>query len=176
MKIYLKYKKNLYTFYTVKLSESGLYIHDNSSKGDHFSYHKDGTCFIHSLGKRLHKRIRKPLKQFEGIESLSCVNMDILDFTKLQKVKSVDRLNENDFVIERTTPFCFELILSNSSFVLPELSGRIDSEYCQKKIGHLYLTLEIFNRTTKHLATLRYQPNEWVIGENAFDWIDEKWQ
>lgn len=181
MKVYLKNKSDLYTFYTIEIKDSGLYVHCNAKKGDHFSYHADGTCFHHFFGKRLNKKIRKPLNKFKGIESLSCVNMDIHDPVKmkehgLQKFKDINKLNDNDFIIERSPPFCFELILSDKPFKLPDLPERINSEYHQNKIGHLYLTLEIFNRATKYIATLRYQPNKWVTGKNAFDWIDDKWQ
>ena len=78
--------------------------------------------------------------------------------------------------MERNSPFCFEIILSKDAFELPALPERINSEYYQKKIGHLYLTLEVFENNTKYIADTRYTPNIWVVGENFFSFIDGKWQ
>ncbi len=174
MNVYIKNRNNYYRFYKITLRKSGLYIFDNTKKGDHFSYHTDGNCFIHSLGKRSHKKIRKPLNEFEGIESLSCVNVSIFVLPASEPKKP--KINSDDFVIEREAPFCFELILSNKAFKLPNLPERANSEYDQKNIGQLYLTLEVFENTTKHLANMRYNSYEWITGKNFFMWLDGKWQ
>jgi hypothetical protein len=174
MNVYIKNRDQYFRYYKIALKKSGLYIIDNSKKGDHFSYHTDGTCFHHSLGKRLHKKIRKPLNEFEGIESLSCVNVSIF-FLPDKDSKKPD-INPDDFIIDRKAPFCFELILSNMPFELPNLAERANSEYWQRKIGNLYLTIEVFENTTEHLATMRYNPNNWIPGSNFFVWMDGKWQ
>ena len=174
MNVYIKNRNNYYRFYKITLRKSGLYIFDNTKKGDHYSYHTDGNCFIHSFGKRSHKKIRKPLNDFEGIETLSCVNVSNLFLPDSESKKP--KITSDDFIIERVAPFCFELILSNKAFKLPSLPGRANSEYHQKKIGHLFLTLEVFENTAKHLANMRYDPNEWITGKNFFMWLDGKWQ
>jgi hypothetical protein len=151
-----------------------IYLIDNSPKASHFSYHTDGNCFYHSGEMRHTKKIRKPLIQFEGIESLVCANVMLFDIstreTKRPKIKT------NNFVFERNAPFCFEIILSKNTFALPAIPERINSEYQQKKIGHLYLTLEVFENNSKYIADNRYSPNTWVVGENFFVEIDGKWK
>lgn len=174
MKIYLKSGADYYRFYKVDFRKNGFYLIDNSPKAGHFSYHTDGNCFYHNGGIRNTKKIRKPLNEFEGVESLLCANIILFDIST--KVLRRPKIKIDDFVFERDAPFCFEIILSKDPFVLPIIPERINSEYQQKKIGHLYLTLEVFENNSKYIADNRYSPNNWVVGENFFVLIDGKWQ
>ena len=174
MKIYIKSGDEYYRYYKVEFRENGFYLIDNSPKADHFSYHSGGNCFYHNFGIRNTKKIRKPLNEFEGIESLVCANILLFDIST--RVTKKPKIKTEDFVIERNAPFCFEIILSKDAFVLPNIPERINSEYYQKKIGHLHLTLEVFENNTKYIADTRYNPNTWVVGENFFMFIDGKWQ
>jgi hypothetical protein len=163
-----------YRFYKIEWRPNGLYVIDNSPGASHFSYHSGGNCFYHSGGFRHCKKIRKPLNEFEGIESLLCANIVLFDISNRVTKKSI--IKSEDLVFDRRVPFCFEIILSKDPFELPSLPERKNSEVHQKKIGHLYLTVEVFENTTKYIADTRYNPNIWVIGENFFSFIDGKWQ
>lgn len=174
MNIYFKSGNEYYWYYKLELRKNGFYLIDNSIDGSHFSYHTDGTCFYHRFGKRNTKKIRKPLKEFTGIESLSCVNILMWDVSTV--VTKRPKINVDDFIIERQVPFCFELILSENPFDLPNLATRINSEIHQKKLKNLYVTVEVFENASNYIADTRYSPYTWVLGENFFMFIDGKWQ
>lgn len=174
MNIYFKTGDEYYRYYKLELRKNGFYLVDNSQRGNHFSYHTDGTCFYHYFGTRNTKKIRRPLSEFTGIESLSCVNILLLDATTLETKRP--QIKAEDFIIERQAPFCFELILSEKPFELPDLPTRINSKSHQKKLGHIYVTVEVFENASNYLMDTRYNPNKWVVGENFFMFFDGKWQ
>ena len=174
MNIYLKSGDEYYWFYKVDFLKNGFQLIDNTPVGSHFTYHTDGNCFYHSGKNRHTKKIRKPLNEFEGIESLLCANVMLFDIST--KVTKRPKIETNDFVFERNAPFCLEIILSRDAFILPVLPERKNSEYQQMKIEHLYLTLEVFENNSKFIADNRYSPNNWVLGENFFVGNFGKWQ
>lgn len=71
--IYLRLQDKYLSLFKFKLNNSGLYLIDQSRHGNHISYHSDGITFYHNYGKRYMKKIRKPLQDFSGIESLKTI-------------------------------------------------------------------------------------------------------
>lgn len=172
-KVYIKNPTGLYKLFKFQLTPKGLYKIDNTTQGDHFSYHSDGTCLYTMLGKKRVKKIRKPLNDFSGVESLSCVSIMAANY--IDEPLSV-KIKKNDLLIEEEAPVCIETILSTEPINLPSLQERLDSKIFFKKIGHLYLTFEVFKNNSNFIANTRYNPNTWETGINFFTWIDEKWQ
>lgn len=171
---YIKNTTGLYKLFKFQLTENGLYKISNSKHGDHISYHSDGTCLYTQLGKKQIKKIRKPLNDFSGIESLSCVSILMADYTN-EKFPST-KIKKDDIIIESEPPVCIETILSTEEINLPSLKERLESKIFFKKIGHLYITFEVFRNSSNFIADTRYNPNTWEIGKNFFTWMNNKWQ
>ncbi len=174
--LYIKVGNKYVRYYKFELTNSGFYIYDYSERGDHFSYHNDGNCFYHHLGKRSIKKIRKPLNEYTGIETLRCLNVFMFN-SQMLKLKNYSIDNKNDVLIDRTIPFCLEINLSNKKVSLPTLTERINSKRFQRKLGNLWLIIEVYENSKKnYVSEMRYSPNKWVVGQNFFSWIDNKWQ
>src|SRR5207249_1214672 len=140
--IYLQSHERFYRHYKLQLKSTGLYVFDNTRKGDHFSYHKSGVCFRHFLGIRGEKKIRSPLNEFNDIESIACVNVIQWDNTSLLPTKPA--VKDSDIVINRAAPFCFELILAKSPFELKKNSERLNTQIFRRPLGTLLITVEAF--------------------------------
>ena len=160
-RIYFRLPEGLLSFFKLERKPSGLYGSSTLKAAglpgvdSHFSYHEDGTCFLHSGGKRLKGR-RQPLSSFRGIGTIYYSHFSILESPPRQRLIQEDELLADDILLERGREFAMEIVMSDRLISLPVVENRPNSSVYVKDRVHPILLIEVFDAHDRTLRPERY--------------------
>lgn len=151
-RIILKRTEGFLRLAKITRSKTGLYLISMSPAGgpdNHFSYHEDGVCFQHALGRRLTRSYRQPLSSLKGIETIGYMNLMLFTPMPEQRIIREEDMQGEDVLIERHGWFGIEIMISDVTMKLPPLEGRLNSELFVKEHMRPKVLIECFNLPVK---------------------------
>jgi len=113
------------SLYRITRTPNGLYIVGtlgNVGAGQHLSYHTDGLCLDHSMGRVTRGR-RRPLTGYTGEASILTAYLTI-HRVDVDRVAPRNRVRQGDVLVDRIGEIGIEMILSESLQALPPLADR----------------------------------------------------
>lgn len=164
VKVLLETGEGFRRLYSISKSKGGIYVHDNSSQGDHFSYHNDGNCFYHSFNKRILKKVRDPIAEFRGIETLR-VSAIMLNSGRPERKYSA---KERDIVVRGLAPVWLELAISDTETTWTPPASHLESEFHAREMAPLWFIFEIYTKADNVAESFRFQKYNWEVGKNLF--------
>ncbi len=155
--------------YKFSRTKQGLYIIYRGSHGnDYITYHEDGRYWIRNFkGEKHVKKLRQPLSNFRGVESLRSAGVLIVSPIPGDQDENQVVIGPEDIVVERNCPFFIEIMLSESSIELPSLPNRTNSAvYFRGSAPRI--VIEIYENVGPTFPDIRYTTTVWVEGQNFF--------
>jgi hypothetical protein len=167
-KIYVRRFGKVIALQKISRTSGGIYFISPRSSSDYVSYHEDGKYWVRSQGKRYIKKLRQPLSNFVGIETLSSGVFNIWGSMPDDRDEAAVSVKPEDVVVDFPSTFGIEIILSEKEIHLPDLAGRLHSRVYIKESKPLII-VEVFEFDVQPFLTDRYPtPTTWVENSNFF--------
>jgi hypothetical protein len=168
LSIYLRRFGTLIKLYRLHRSPAGLYVWSLQSP-DYISWHEDGRYWIRFRGRKTVKKLRQPLRDFKGAETLSLSVNTFLAARPFDKAEGQVQLRPEEIVLALDGCFAVEVMLSESPLSLSSRPERLNAVVHARDTVHPIITVEAFPLSNNVFPSERFPPAiQRIEGENFF--------